>query len=37
MKKVIVVAAVVAVAVLAYGALARDAGRDIWEDVHHEF
>ena len=37
MKKIVILAAVVAAAALAYGALARDARRDIWDDVHHEF
>ena len=36
-KKIVVLAAVLAAAALAYGALSRDARRDIWEDVHHEF
>ncbi len=37
MKKIVILAAVVAATVLVYGSLARDARRDIWDDVHHEF
>jgi len=37
MKKVVILAAAVAAAALVYGSLARDAKRDIWDDVHHEF
>ncbi len=37
MKKIVVLAAVIAAVALVYGSLARDAKRDIWDDVHHEF
>lgn len=37
MKRMVIIAAVIAAIAVAYGALARDARRDIWEDVHHEF
>jgi len=37
MKKIVVLAAIVVAAALVYGSLARDAKRDIWDDVHHEF